>query len=434
MRSIALALATLTGCTQVLGLRDVSVNDGGVPDGPDAASGNAVSYESTNTRGELARWDVDGAALTGSWEITDTAGTLVKTLRIATTCGNPDASYATRSCTVTAATCTGSCAAGDAPLIGAVYTTLELRGVALVVAGAQGGHTVLHIGFGRDTICPIPGATMNDYVSAYVGIAHPQLYGITRVTAGFDPFSHANFIMGPGACTSSTATGSCTSTPPVIDIDTTNGMDALTSWSCTDGIQTVRLGSGPLRVARSSTGAVVSAIPEFAGTVSVPMPQAAAISDFASKTFVGILVSASAPPISAVATTGPVSGAAVPIASIQFDGAGLPFITKPVIKPAVNASSTLDSPAYPNFTVAPAGSYTNNTVLQPVYPTISTIPGLFVVDGMTSPNNSRLIFVAGKQNGKLVGIGASYDWGNNVPGYPGASYLSTGMLVLVEKP
>jgi hypothetical protein len=274
---------------------------------------------------------------------------------------------------------------------------------------------------------------MTDYISAYVGIAHRLLFGISRVTAGFDPFIHANFFMATGACTDSTATGSCTSTPAILDSDTTNGTDTLTSWGCTSGIEVVRLGSGPLRAMRSATGASIAAVPGFAGTVSFPMAQTAVISDFASRTFVGILSSDSGPPIGAVATTGPMSGAAVPIASIQFSAAQVPFFTSPVIKPAVNATSTLASPAYPDFTATLQGAYMNNTVLQPVFPTVSQVPGLFVLDGTSAPNNSRLIFVAGKQNGKLMAIGASYDWGNNLPGFPGASYLSLSMLVLFEK-
>jgi hypothetical protein len=435
MRGITLALAALAGCSPILGLRDVSLNDAEVPDGGagDRPSGNAVSYESTNTRGELARWDVEGATLTGTWDITDSAGTVMETLTITATCGNPDASYGTRSCTVTSATCTGSCAAGDAPSTGAIYTTLELPGVALVVVGVQGAHTVLHVGLTLNTGCPADGAFMTDYVSAYVGIAHPQIFGISRLTAGFDPFTHANFVMGPGACTPSTPTGSCASTPSIVDVDATDGSDNKTFEDCKSGIQMVRLRSGPIRAMRSGSGASIVAIPEYAGTVSFPMAQAAAISDFASRTFVGVLSSDSGPPIGVAATTGPVSSGAVPIASIQFNADQLPFFTSPVIKPAINATSTLASPAYPNFTAAPQGSYMNNTVLQPAFPTVSQVPGLFVLDGMTAPNNSRLIFVAGKQNGKLVGIGASYDWGNNLPGYAGASYLSVSMLVLFEK-
>jgi hypothetical protein len=435
MRGIALAaLAALTGCSQVLGLHDVSVNDAGAPDG-DAAS-SVMSYVSTSTVGELARWDISGNMLSVTWEITDATGQVTRTLMISALCGDPDATYGSRSCTVASATCTGPCAAGDAPPTGAVYTVLELPGVALAVVGPGGGRTVFHVGLARNPNCPGPGVTTSEFVTMDVAIAHPELFAVSRVTTGFSPFIHADFRMGPGSCTSSTPTGGCTSTPAITYTTQTSGTESVTSSSCASGIQTAIFGSG-LRLRVMSTGPdapAITVIPEFRGAVSFPVAQAATLSDFASKTLVGILHSPAAPVIRSVATTGPVSATGVAITSIRFDSQ-LPFIGNAFIAPAVNATSKLTSPSFPNFTAAPVGAYTANA-LQPAYSSVSKIPGMFVNDGDPSAGNdhSRLIVVAGKMNGKLVGIGASYDWANNVPGYAGADYLTVGMFVLFEKP
>jgi hypothetical protein len=96
-----------------------------------------------------------------------------------------------------------------------------------------------------------------------------------------------------------------------------------------------------------------------------------------------------------------------------------------------SAGSTVSGPAYPDFTVAPAGW--SNNALSSTYPTPLTIPGVFEID-QTAPgtDKGRNLVVVGKVNGELVAIGSVYNWRNASLGYAGTNYVNTGAFIAIQ--
>jgi hypothetical protein len=167
------------------------------------------------------------------------------------------------------------------------------------------------------------------------------------------------------------------------------------------------------------------------GILAFPVSAAASLSDLASRSFGGIVFPDNGSANLATVTTSAVSGSTVPVSAITFQNGGSTNIVSPMFRAAAN-TSTLTSPAYPNFTAVPTG-YSNNPTLPATYATPSAIPGLFVVDGSSATDNGRVAATAMKYNGKTYIFGSVYNWRNNQFGYSSYDNVNSGAFIFFQK-
>lgn len=401
---------------------------------------SGTTYAATSSTGDYAQWTISGTTLSGTWQVTNSTGAITKTLTITATCGSADATYGYMTCAVSSSSCadgTTVCGASDAPAAGTAFYAFEVPGFALFVKAQDGNaKNELQVGFALDTTCPTASATTSDYSFIHLGNAQTDLFGVMRITPTFTALTHADFRMGRGSCTAGTSSGGCSATPTVLYSNgngTGTGVETITSTSCSSGVQTVVLnGSLTIRASASTSGNMIVDFPSgLGGIIAFPVSTAATLSDLASRSFGGIVFPDNGSANLATVTTGAVSGSTVPVSAITFQNGGSTNIVSPMFRAAAN-TSTLTSPAYPNFTAVPTG-YSNNPTLPATYATPSAIPGLFVIDGASATDNGRVVTTAMKYNGKTYIFGAVYNWRNNQYGYSSFDNVNSGAFIFFQK-
>lgn len=398
----------------------------------ESSSSGPQTYSSTGSTGDYAEWTVSGSSLSAVWKVTTSSGAVEKTFTVAADCATADATFGYKTCTVTSGSCTdgtGTCSPGDAPSAGSLFDTFEVPGVAIMVKGRGAGEQ-LHVGFLKDTSCA---SVAGDYTYMMTGVGKRDLFGVYRTDSTFTSITHADFGMSYSGSEGNTPTVSYTTQG-----GTGTGAETLTGTGCSDGVRERIAGSDTIRMAATSAGAFIVDLPSGqGGLVAFKTTTAATLADFASKNFGGIAFPDQGNEWLLAASTGAVSGDKVSITNlVKQQHAGSPNNESGASFKAVTTTTwEATSPAHPNFTATPGGTYSNNA-LQSTYSTASAIPGLFVIDGpgFTSSDKGRVFLVAMKSSGKVVAFGSVYNYRDHDSNSGTPTILvNTGAFILFEK-
>ena len=389
-----------------------------------SSSSSALVYGSSANGGDYADWTVDGDTLSADWKVINSTGGVAKTITFDATCGDADATFGYKTCTIASAgTCTDgleTCAAGDAPTAGGVFHTFEVPGVALMVKG-EGEGEQLHVGFLKDTDCT---DIAGDYTFMKTAFGSEDLFGIYRTDADFSNVTHADFGLDNS--------GNAINTP-VIEYTTgaSNGVESLTGTGCDDGVRT-RSFIGPdgnpttVRLAATASGAFILDLPAGqGGIVAFKTTNAATLSDFAGKTLTGISFPDEGAEKLIAVTTAAESSGAVSITSLAFSDDSTP-LTGLSFKPVTNTDRTASNPSFPDFTTSVSGYRAN--ALAATYATPSAIPGMFVVDGDMGSDTGRVFVIAMKVDGKLMAFGTTYNHRTSIN-----NLANSGAFIVFEK-
>ncbi|MEJ2575078.1 MAG: hypothetical protein P8164_16135 [Gammaproteobacteria bacterium] len=309
--------------------------------GSGTSSAGSYTYSTTSSKGDYAEWTLSGDQLAAAWNVIQTDGTIAYTLDFTSTCGTAD-TFGVHTCTVDAATSTCSDGALTCPgTFTGDFAMMEVPGVALFVQTGSGSSGQLNVGFAKDSGACTQDVS-GDYTTIHTGLGTTENFGLYRVDSDLLNVTHGDFgfVTADGNATQSVDYG--TSTPDVTFSDS----------GCVGGVRTrVLAGSGDtIRSMMTASGLSVWDLPAGLG---------------------GLI-------------------------SFKTASSSLTANIKALATPA-----TATSPAYPDFTVAPSGYTSTNTVLAPDYSAPAAIPGLFKLDGALT-DTGRVIMAAMKFNGKVI--------------------------------
>jgi hypothetical protein len=394
--------------------------------GSGTSSAGSYTYSTTSSKGDYAEWTLSGDQLAAAWNVIQTDGTIAYTLDFTSTCGTAD-TFGVRTCTVDAATSTCSDGALTCPgTFTGDFAMMEVPGVALFVQTGSGSSGQLNVGFAKDSGACTQDVS-GDYTTIHTGLGTTENFGLYRVDSDLLNVTHGDFgfVTADGNATQSVDYG--TSTPDVTFSDS----------GCVGGVRTrVLAGSGDtIRSMITASGLSVWDLPAgLGGLISFKTANAASLADFANKSFGGISFPDNAAPEPISAISGAVSGNQVDITAVSAGGSSLTANIKALATPA-----TATSPAYPDFTVAPSGYTSTNTVLATDYSAPAAIPGLFKLDGALT-DTGRVVMAAMKFNGKVIAVGMVYNYRttydtNPATGttFPSDGLYNTGNYILFEK-
>ena len=392
---------------------------------PASSKTSTESYATTTSKGDYSEWTLTGDALAATWNVVGTDGSIAYTYTFTATCGAADATYGTRSCSVT----TQSCADGSAtcPTSGTVpspFTLMEAPGVALFVQTGSGATSQLHVGFTKDASACTEDVS-GDYTMVHTGLGLTENFGIYRSDADFINIAHADFGFDSG---SSTAT-------PTVAYRSGSGADTLTDGGCSAGVRTRSVGGETLRAMITHSGLFVVDLPSGqGGLLSFKTSDAATLADFASKSFGGVSFPDDSAPLFLRGDTDAVSGDEVTLHAQQTDGSG-GTTTGTLHLEALTAAAAATSPAYPDFTAVPSGYGASPLVGD--YANPAAIPGLFKISDPV--DNGRVIMAAMKFSGKVIVVGMVYNYRTTTEtnpatgvAFPADGLYNTGNFILFE--
>ena len=382
-----------------------------------AAPASAVQqYATTSAVGDFAEWTIDSSVtpntFTVVWNVIDTSGNISKTMVISGTCGDADATYYYRTCTVTNSS--------DANVqVGGSFQILEMPGVALFVhpdAAARGSGTgadEIHVGFTLGACTSDSGA--GEYVFTRVlPVSNPyetEMLGMYRITPSFISSDYNGALLHSGFAVEENGTSFdmiynlASPTHGSTDQGSFNGVDTFTG-NCSGGVITMtQAGSGmPMRGVITSSGLMFFDGPEsFGGLVSARTNVAATIDDVAGKSLIIVWQNAS---------LGACSGAqgCTDLIRVTFgakDGTGkVPAIFTSLAAQTISAMgfrAASDLNAGTRFNSVNSG-YSNNAFSQ-TYPQPANIPGLFYSDEVATGNESPTLLMIASVGGKLLVFG-----------------------------
>jgi hypothetical protein len=377
----------------------------------------AYTYATTSAIGDFAKWTIDSSVTPHTfsvvWNVTDTSGNIAKTMNISGTCGDLDATYHYRTCTVASSSDTNV-------QVGGQYQIMEMPGVALFVhptnvaaRGSGTGKDEIHIGFTVGA-CPTSSGA-GDYVFTRVlPVANPsetEMLGLYRLSPSFisnnanGDLLHAGFAVEENGASFNIIYNLASGPHGSQDQGSFNGVDTFTG-SCTNGVITMTQASNNMhqRGVVTSSGMMFFDGPEdFGGIVSAKTSVAATIDDLAGKSLIIVWQNGAAGTCSgaqgctdliratfgAKDSTGKVTAAFTSLAGSTI--------------PSMGFRAASDANAGSRFTSVNSG-YSNNA-LSLTYPQPANIPGVLYSDEVSGGNETPTLLVIAKVNGKLLAFG-----------------------------
>lgn len=358
-------------------------------DGTDPVVDTATTYSTTSAKGDYSEWTITGSQLDAIWQVVRDDGSIDYTHNIVATCGTPDAT-GIRSCTVTTSSCVDGVSLCPAPITGS-FDMMDVGGVALFIQIGTGISAELHVGFVKDSSACVLDVS-GDYTFIRTGLGLDESFGMYRSDNNFISIMHSDFGFD---------TPDANLTTQTVAYRTSTESEMLADGGCVDGLRTRGAAGSTIRSMMTSGGLFVLDLPAGeGGLISFKVANAAALTDFANRSFSGVSFPDNSSPEFVDAAFGPVSGSQVDF-SATIGGMTGSLSIMPLATPA-----TVATPTYPDFTASP-GIY-NTTVLSADYANPSTIPGLFKLDKLS--DGGRVIIAAVKYNSKVIGVGMVYNY------------------------
>lgn len=367
------------------------------------------NYLTTSSTGDLASWSFAGSTFSVDWNVTDSLGAIVRTYDISGTCGAPDATFNYRTCTIASITCSTGCMAGD-PIVGDTLYVFEIPGAALLVARENDDE--IHAGFVNKG-CATTGIE-GDYLFTTLHPGDSSIFGMYRMTPTslVGPFpqslTHADFGFNSSDPSNDTILENVE-----LAYSDPNGATSINNATCQNGVHTIVTPDATVRVNITQSGLFLVDKPSGAGgLVSFRVDAAATLADLSGKSFVGLTFPDDGSPAQlarAVLGTSTGTPAYVPVNSVEFLGGSGPTVTTQQIYPVADVDGSI--PNLPDLSAVPAdhnGQTWSTNPMAAAFPTVSTIPGLFVITPETG-DRGKVVFAATKSGGKVIMLGAIYN-------------------------
>ena len=384
------------------------------------------TYSTTSSKGDYSEWTLTGNSLNASWEVINTTGGVDYTYTIAASCGSADANNM-RSCVIDSASCSDGAAACPTSLPSGAFNIMEVPGVALLAqTTASTGGDDLHAGFVKSaTACSDD--VSGDYTFIRTGVGLQENFGLFRSDANLINILHSDFGFDTTATTASAYTSQA------VAYRTSSAAETLADNGCNNGVRlrTTSGGEG-VRAMMTASGLYVLDLPAGSGgLLAFKTSKAAALSDFAGKSFGGISFPDNGSPQPFNANAGAVVGGKIDV-TVSLSGGTTFNIME------LTTDTGLTNPTDADFTVTPTGY--NSSPLATSYPTPKDIPGLFKLGNLT--DSGRVVMAAMQYNGKLIAIGfvynyrdSSFSFDNPSTGNPfaGPGLYNSGNFILFEK-
>ena len=385
------------------------------------------TYSTTSSKGDYSEWTLSGSALNASWEIINNTGGIDYTYTIAATCGSPDANNI-HSCTVDSSSCSDGLATCPATPPSGTFEMMEVPGVALIVhTTASTGGDDLHAGFVKNANACSDDVS-GDYTFIHTGVGLQENFGMFRSDANLINVVHSEFGFDTTATTQSAYTSQS-----IAYRSSAAGADTLVDNGCSNGLR-LRTTSGgtSIRAMMTASGLYVLDLPAGSGgLLAFNTTKAAALSDFANKSFGGLVFPDDGPARPFHADTGAVVSGKIDMNISLFGGTTFNIME-------LTTDTGLTNPTDADFTATPAGY--GGTTLATSYPAPKDIPGLFKVGKLF--DSGRVIMAAMNYDGKLIAVGMVYNYrdggfsfNNPATGGPfaGPGLYNSGNFILFEK-
>jgi len=387
--------------------------------GSSATSPVSNTYSTTSSKGDYSEWTLRGSSLNATLDVVNTGGSIDYTYTIAATCGAED-TFGVRTCAIDSSSCMDGVAACSGNPSGNLYVR-EVPGVALYAK--LNTDTQLHVGFAKDNRACSANVS-GDYTMIRTGLGVNENFGIYRSDSNFINILHADFGFDTADVNMSQTVAYRTGTES----------EALADNGCVNGVRVRTLPDGVSKVRSMITanGLFVLDLPATqGGALAFKVSNAASLADFAGRSFGGINFPDIGSPLFVNVEFGSVNSGKIDFSATDSNGASGSLSLLPL-----SGTATLSMPAYPDFSIAPAG-YATST-LATTYATPENIPGLFKLDGLS--DSGRVIIAAMKVGGKVVGMGMVYNYrttGDINPAtgtnFPADGLYNTGNFLLFEK-
>jgi len=417
----------LMGWVAVLSLAGCGGSGGGATTSP-----VSTTYSTTSDKGDYAEWTLTGKALTATWHVINATGGIDYIYNIVASC-TAEAANGTRTCTVDTAASSCTDGVSTCSSLPGSFDLMEAPDVALFVHTNASGSDELHVGFVKNGNACTDDVS-GDYTFIRTGLGLDDAFGMYRSDTNFLHVRHSDF----GFDTSSQ------NVMPTVKYRTGSASESFSDGGCVGGVRTRTSGTDTYRSMMTKSGLFILDMPAGqGGLLSFKISKAASLTDFANKRFKGIVFPDDSPPELITATSGAMmAGPEVPLVAIVPDTPGSTQTMNLKVQ-ALGTLSTISSPGYPDFTVAPAGY--GASPLAATYAVPSDIPGLFKLDGDLldrngSPDSGRIILAAMNFNSKLIIIGMNYNYRTTKDKNPAtgtnfntANLYNTGNFVLFEK-
>lgn len=378
------------------------------------------TYSTTSTRGDYAEWTLTGSNLVATWQVIDDIGQIDYTITITAICGSAN-TFGIRSCTIDTSACTDGVSVCPSAPSGS-FDMMDAPGVAMfVITDADTIDEQLHVGFVKDDgACADDVA--GDYTFIHTSLGSTENFGMYRSDSNATNILHSDFgFETPDGNTISQTVAYRTGTES----------EVLTDDGCSNGVRKRTVGGNSIRMMMTASGLFILDFPAGqGGLVSFNVTNAASLADFASKSFGGVTFPDNAIPEPISAVFDAVSGSTVDFtATTQFDIMNLTMMD-------LGTLDSMTNPAYPDFTVAPAGYDTSDLSIS--YATPDDIPGLFKIDGLF--DDGRVIMAAMKFGTKVIAVGMIYNYRmttdinpNTGVNFTADGLYNTGNFILFER-
>lgn len=404
MKNLCERKVTYPALTMLMLLGVVACGGGGSSSPATTTTSSSVTYSTTSSKGDYSEWTLSSGALNASWEVVNDTGGIDYTYTIAATCGAVDTDNF-HNCTISTASCSDGVASCPATSPSGDIKVMEVPGVALVVqTTASSGGDDLHAGFVKSASACADDVS-GDYTYIRTGVGLQENFGIFNADSNMINIEHADFGFDTGATSQGEYGSTLTPSTQTVAYRTgSGGSDTLVDGGCSTGVRArTTSGGDAMRAMMTASGLFILDLPAGqGGFVSFKTSNAASLSDFANKSFGGIVF--------------PDDGAAQPLhassgalASGKIDlaiSSGNPFIDGQTFNIMALTTPSGLVPDYPDFTASPTG-YSSNP-LASTYPTPNDIPGIFKFGQLFDAG--RVIVAAMKFNNKVIAVGMVYNW------------------------
>ncbi len=390
--------------------------------GSDNPKETKTTYSTTSTKGDYTEWTIteseDGSySLNATWQVIDNMGKVRFIYTFDATCGNVN-STGQRTCTYGTVTCEDGEADCPATMPSGEFKLMNVPGVALFVESNSSSSKVLNMGYIKDSDCSED--VSGDYTAIYTGLGQKLIFGMYRVDSNLLDTNNSSFGFD----------STDWHADPTLVYRTSVEHRTLADDGCKDGVRFRHAGSRHYRAMVTQSGLMVVDFPAGeGGALGFKTNLAATLSQIANKQYAGYAFPDDSDPVAIEANATGIVDNRVTL-NTSFD-------LEPTIRIMdLNVSDNMSSPAYPDFTVAPAG-YAGST-LAATYPTPDNIPGIYKMDNLF--DTGRAIMSAFRYNNKTVLIGAIYNYRSSHDtnpvtgvGFSPETIYNTGAFILFEK-